>query len=119
MHFIQDSYSHWDYAGNINYGQAQDGFSPDHTNVDPPKAKKMAIDTWDSLNEFGRRKNLCCKREEPDWAAIDKFINIGYDLSGYWGSKWNVLRQISNDQLREKIQALGVPWRSNDGRSVP
>lgn len=98
FHFLQDGYSHYDYAGNETWGQASGGFAPDYTNTDLPKTRRMIADTWDKLNEYGRRKNICCKKEEPDWIAVEKFINL------------------SHKQLRQKIDTLGVPWRSPNGK---
>lgn len=81
FHFLQDSYSHYDYAGNRRIGHGAGGHSPDHPNTNLEKARKMIAETWFWLNEFGRRKNLCCKKEGPDWGKVEQFINIGYDLS--------------------------------------
>lgn len=83
------------------------------------KAMDMAKATWDKLNEFGRGKGLCCKTEEPDWAGIAGFTNIGYDLSTDEGRKADFRHEISDQDLRIKIQLLGLPWRSLNGRSRP
>lgn len=119
FHFLQDSYSHRDFAGNANTGHAKRGHSPDHTNSDPTKAMEMARSTWDKLNQFGREKGLCCDQQDPDCATVSAFNSIGYDLSTTGGQYNNVRHEISDAQLRIKIGILGVPWRSQDGRSRP
>ncbi len=119
FHFLQDSYSHYDYAGNPNIGQATGLFAVDHTNNDPVKAMRMARDTWFWLNQFAKKKNLCCRLEEPDWQIVYKFVMVGYDISTVGGQLDNNIHEISNEQLRRKIEILGVPWRSPNGRSRP
>ncbi len=79
----------------------------------------MAKATWNKLNEFAREKGLCCKAQDPDWATVAAFINVGYDLSTNDGWYNNVRHEISNEQLRLKIGILGVPWRSPNERSRP
>lgn len=76
FHFFQDSYAHYDFAGNARRGHGSAGRSPDHTNVDPDKAMKMAKATWDKLNEFGRDKGLCCKR----WKTLLSLSLLGFHL---------------------------------------
>jgi RHS repeat-associated protein len=119
FHFLQDWFAHYDFAGNPNIGHGRAGHSPDHTNSDPLKALKMAQITWDFLNRFAKEKGLCCTSQDPDWSKVMAFINIGYDLSTVSGWYFNISREISDEQLREKIRILGVPWRSPDGRSRP
>jgi RHS repeat-associated protein len=119
FHFFQDSYAHYDFAGNAYRGQGSAGHSPDHTNGDLKKAMAMAKATWDQLNEFGRVKGLCCKQQDPDWATLAAFINVGYDLSTVDGQLENIRHEISDQDLRTKIQLLGLPWRSYNGRSRP
>ncbi|MGH9873888.1 MAG: RHS repeat-associated core domain-containing protein [Pyrinomonadaceae bacterium] len=119
FHFFQDSYSHRAFAGNANTGHGRAGHSPDHTNGDPTKAMEMARATWDQLNHFGREKGMCCRQQDPDWATVGAFISIGYDLSTKEGRKQDFLHEISDSDLRTKIQVLGVPWRNVNGRSRP
>jgi RHS repeat-associated protein len=121
LHFLQDSFSHYDYAGNVNTGQARDGHSPDHTNVDVGKAMDMALATWDALSRFGSRHGCPCQGSMSiqDWQTVRDFINVGYDLSTGQGRRDDFSREISDEQLRVKIQILGVPWRSHNGRSRP
>jgi RHS repeat-associated protein len=118
LHFLQDSFSHYNYAGNVNTGQAADGYSPDHTNVNPRTAMDMVNATWDALNRYGREKR-CCKQQGPNWAKIAAFINVGYDLSTKEGRDLDFWNEISDEQLRLKIGLLDVPWRSYNGRSRP
>jgi RHS repeat-associated protein len=119
FHFLQDSYSHYDYAGNRNVGQATGLFAVDHTNTDTVKAMQMARSSWFWLNQFAKKKNPCCRPEEPDWQIVYKFVMVGYDLSTVGGQYDNNRHEISNEQLRRKIEILGVPWRSPNGRSRP
>ena len=119
FHFLQDSYAHYDFAGNANTGHGSAGHSPDHTNVDPDKAVNMAKATWNKLNQFGKEKGLCCKQQNPDWDKVGAFISVGYDLSTNEGGYNNIRHEISDEQLRLKIAILGVPWRSFDGRRRP
>ena len=119
FHFDNDSYAHYDFAGNANTGHGKAGHSPDHTNSNPIKAMEMAKSMWDKLNQFGREKGLCCKAQDPDWATVAAFISIGYDLSTADGLYDNFRYEISDAQLRTKISILGVPWRSPDGKSRP
>lgn len=121
LHFLQDSFSHYDYAGNVNTGQARDGHSPDHTNVDVGKAMDMALATWDALSRFGSRHGCPCQGSMSiqDWQTVRDFINVGYNLSTDKGRRDDFWHEISDEQLRLKIQILGVPWRSQNGRSRP
>jgi RHS repeat-associated protein len=119
LHFVQDSYSHYDFAGNANTGQAKGGYSPDHTNSNPTKAMVMARKSWDFLNLFGRSKGMCCKPQEPDWAVVAAFASVGYDLSTRTGRMLDATSPMGPQQLRLKIQILDVPWRSANGISRP
>jgi len=71
---------------------------------------KMAHDTYDKLKEFAKQRGCNCR--EPDWDVVRKFIDVGYDS---WDPREWVWR-VNDDQLREKIGILGVPWRSSTGR---
>ena len=111
LHFMQDGFSHADYAGNDTWGQATGGQRVDHTNFDPKKAMDMAHATFDALRGFGNRNGCGCNGE-PDWKVVQDFIDVGY-------ASWNPLDfgwEVSDAQLRRKIQILGVPWRSSNGR---
>ncbi|MGI9066905.1 MAG: Ig-like domain-containing protein [Pyrinomonadaceae bacterium] len=111
LHFLQDSFSHRDFAGNNTWGQATGGQRVDHTNFDPKKAMDMARATFDALLAFGKRNGCGCNGE-PDWKVVQDFIDVGY-------ARWNPLDfgwQVSDAQLRRKIQILGLPWRSSNGR---
>lgn len=119
FHFLQDSFSHYDFAGNKNIGHGSAQHSADHTNTDPIKAMNMARASWDKLNQFGRDKGLCCKQQDPDWARVAAFISVGYDLSTVEGQYDNRVHEISPEQLRLKIGILDVPWRSANGKSRP
>jgi RHS repeat-associated protein len=111
LHFLQDSYSHREYAGNTTWGQSSGGESRDHTSFDKNKAMEMAHDTYDKLREFGEQRGCRC-HGDPDWNAVGQFIDVGY---GRWDPRelgWHV----TNEQLREKIGILNVSWRSSSGR---
>lgn len=84
LHFLQDSYSHQNYAGNTVIGQAPGGKSVDHTNFDPDRALKMAHDTYDTLRKFGEMRGCKC-HGDPDWDVVRRFIDVGYDTSTKWG----------------------------------
>jgi large repetitive protein len=60
-----------------------------------------------------------CRPEEPDWKIVYKFVMVGYDLSSMRGRHTDNWNEISDEQLRRKIEILGVPWRSQNGRSRP
>jgi len=115
LHFLQDSFSHHDYSGNSVIGQSPGGESVDHTNFDPDKAFKMAIDTYEKLREFGEMRGCRCNGD-PDWEAVKKFISVGYDLSTRKGRAQDFAREVSDEQLRRKIGILNTPWRSPNGR---
>ncbi|HBB98516.1 MAG TPA: hypothetical protein DC054_24300, partial [Blastocatellia bacterium] len=115
LHFLQDSYSHAEYAGNTITGQVTGGESRDHTSFDKDKAKEMAHDTFDRLRSFGETRGCKC-HDDPDWDVVSKFIDVGYDTSTVSGAMGEYGRGVSNEQLREKIGILNVPWRSANGR---
>ena len=96
-------------------GQAPGGKSVDHTNFDPRKAMDMARSTYDALKEFGRLRGCRC-HGDPDWDAVKRFIDVGYDLSTESGRITDFWNDVSNEQLRIKIGILNVPWRSPNGR---
>ena len=81
----------------------------------------MALATWDALRRFGSRHGCPCRGSMSiqDWQTVRDFINEGYDLSTDQGMRDDFWREISDEQLRVKIQILGVPWRSQNGRSRP
>ncbi len=111
LHFVQDSFSHRDFAGNTTWGHVPGGERVDHTNFDPNKAMQAAGKTFDDLKEFGRLRGCKCSGE-PDWTKVREFIDVGY-------RGWNpedIVREVSDSQLRQKIQILNVPWRSSTGR---
>jgi RHS repeat-associated protein len=114
LHFLQDSYSHSEYAGNDTWGQVSGGNSADHTSFEKGKAMDMALDTYNKLARFGEQRGCRC-HGDPDWHAVRRFIDVGYDDS-LLGGLQEVGRGVSNPQLRLKIQILGVPWRSPNGR---
>jgi len=115
LHFIQDSYSHRDFAGNTTWGQTSGGKSVDHTNFDPGKALDMAHDTYDKLKRFGEMRGCPC-HGNPDWDAVRRFIDVGYDLSTPAARAVDFVSDVSNEQLWRKIGILNVPWRSSTGR---
>jgi hypothetical protein len=115
LHFMQDSYSHWDFAGNLIWGQTSGGNSVHHTNFAPQKAMDMAHNTYDDLRKFGEIRGCPC-HGNPDWGLVQKFIDVGYDLTTREGRFDDYRKGVSNDQLREKIGSLKVPWRSTTGR---
>lgn len=87
------------------------GNAVDHTNFDRKKAMDMAHATFDALRAFGKRNGCDCNGE-PDWKAVQDFIDVGYSSGDPRDFSWHV----SDAQLRRKIQILGVPWRSPNGR---
>jgi len=111
LHFEQDSHSHSEFAGNITWGQSSRGEWPDQTSDDPKKAMDMARDTYEKLKRFGEMRGCKC-HGDPDWKKVQDFIDVGF------GSRNPIsfIRGITNDQLRQKIEILGVPWRSPNGR---
>jgi RHS repeat-associated protein len=111
LHFIQDGFSHADYAGNNTWGQATGGQRVDHTNFDPNKAMKMAHATFDALRAFGKQRGCECAGE-ADWGRVQRFIDVGF---GTWNPV-DLIWQVTDAQLRQKIQILEVPWRSPSGR---
>src|SRR5215831_16459594 len=115
LHFLQDSYSHWDFAGYSVWGQTTGGKSVDHTNFAPGKARDMAHSTYDEIRRFAEIRGCRC-HGNPDWNLIDRFIDVGYDLSTPSGRAADFTRDVSDDQLRNKIGILNVPWRSANGR---
>jgi RHS repeat-associated protein len=115
LHFLQDSFSHREYAGNTTWGQSSGINSRDHTSFDPEKAMKMAHDTYDALKKFGEMRGCRCDGD-PDWNLVRKFVDVGYDRTTLLGKGGEYLKGVSDDQLREKIGILGVPWRSHTGR---
>jgi RHS repeat-associated protein len=115
LHFLQDSYSHADFAGNTTWGQTSGGNSVDHTSFDPDKAMKMARDSYDKLKRFGEQRGCEC-HGDPDWEVVRRFIDVGYDRATLLGAGGEYLRGVSNEQLREKIGILNLPWRSQSGR---
>lgn len=114
LHFLQDSFSHRQFAGNVTFGQASKGNTVDHTSFDPKNAEDAAKATWDALEQFARLRG-CHKCAQPDWDRIRKFIGVGYDTypDGWCGE---VFCGVSDAQLRAKIGILNVPWRSPNGR---
>jgi RHS repeat-associated protein len=111
LHFLQDSFSHSEFAGNTTWGQSSRGQSVDHTNFDPGTATQAAGATFNKLKEFGRLRRCNCDGE-PDWRVVKDFIDVGY-------RSWNpadFVWEVSAAQLREKIRILNVPWRSANGR---
>jgi RHS repeat-associated protein len=115
LHFLQDSFTHFDFAGNHTWGQFSAGNTVDHTSFDPKKAMKLARATFEALRAFGRRNGCDCNGE-PDWKLVQDFIDVGYDQSTTGGSFGEVFRGVSDEQLRRKIGLLEVPWRSSTGR---
>ena len=111
LHFLQDSYSHKYFAGNTTWGQTSGGQGVDHTNNDPNKAMDMARASFDALRNFGRQRGCQCNGE-PDWGKVRGFIDVGF---GSWNPA-DFLSEVTDAQLRRKIQILEVPWRSSTGR---
>jgi hypothetical protein len=111
LHFLQDSYSHREYAGNTTWGQIKGGESRDHTSFDKDKALDAAHATYDMLTKFAELRGCKC-HDRPDWDRVKRFVGVGY-------SKWDpreAIWHVDDDQLREKIGILDVPWRSKTGR---
>jgi RHS repeat-associated protein len=115
LHFLQDSYSHHDFAGNTVIGQVPGGERVDHTNFDAKKASDMAHDTYDRLKSFGEMRGCKCDGD-PDWRKVQQFIDVGWDQGSRSGRIADFWKEVSNEQLRRKIEILGVPWRSATGR---
>lgn len=46
----------------------------------------------------------------PDWKVVQEFIDVGYSRRNPAG-----FGDMTDGQLRRKIQLLGVPWRSASG----
>jgi RHS repeat-associated protein len=115
LHFMQDSYSHWDFAGNLIWGQTSGGNSVDHTNFAPGKAMDMAHHTYDDLQKFAEMRGCPC-HGNPDWDLVKRFIGVGYDLSTRAGRAADYAKGVSDDQLREKIDILRVPDRTPSWR---
>ena len=109
LHFFQDSFSHRDFAGNKAYGHLSAVHRPDHTRSNPGKAMDMAHATFDALRAFGKRNGCDCNGE-PDWKAVQDFMDVGYHPRTPLD-----LLDHTDGQLRRKIQILGVPWRSPSG----
>jgi RHS repeat-associated protein len=118
LHFIQDSFSHFDFAGNTTWGQFSAGKSVDHTSFNPDWAFEAAEATYYRIEQFARIRGCNCK-DEPDWQKIREFIKVGYDTTTPLGRNCEILCDVSDEQLREKIRILDVPWRSADGRRQP
>ena len=107
LHFLQDSYSHRDFAGSDTFGQARELHRADHTSADPKKAMDMARATFDNVRAFGRRNGCECDGK-PDWGLVQRFIDVGYPRGSM-----NDFRDITAGQLSRKIQILGVPPRGH------
>jgi RHS repeat-associated protein len=84
LHFIQDSFSHFDYAGNETWGQFTGGNSVDHTHKNVKKAMDMAAITFQALSEYGRQKNCCQpkKMTAADWQTVNEFMKL--ESGGYF-----------------------------------
>jgi RHS repeat-associated protein len=109
LHFLQDSFSHRDFAGNETYGHLSALHRADHTSANTSRAMDMAHASFDALRALGRRNGCGCNGE-PDWNVVQEFIDVGYGR----GSPADFL-DLTAAQLRRKIQILGVPWRSPSG----
>ncbi len=110
LHFLQDSFSHRNFAGQDTYGHLKALHRADHASSDPAKSLEMAHATFDALRAFGRRNGCGCDGG-PSWDLIQAFINIGFgpnDMRGYGNE--------TDAHLRAQIGLLGVPWRSATGR---
>ncbi|HUS12636.1 MAG TPA: Ig-like domain-containing protein, partial [Pyrinomonadaceae bacterium] len=66
LHFLQDSFSHENFAGNDTHGHLAALHHVDHTSTDRDKSKAMAHATFGALRDFGRRKGCGCTGA-PDW----------------------------------------------------
>jgi RHS repeat-associated protein len=114
LHFLQDTFSHREFAGNVTIGQVRKAKTVDHTSFDPKNAMDAAIATFDKLKEFAALRG--CKCGEPDWDKVRRFIGVGYDSTSPVGAAGEIFGNVSDDQLRAKIGILNVPWRSANGR---
>lgn len=66
---------------------------------------------YDKLKRFGELRGCRC-HGDVDWDVVRRFIDVGY-------SRWDpreLVWEVSDEQLREKIRILNVPWRSPTGR---
>jgi len=115
LHFLQDSFSHREFAGNVTIGQVRKGKTVDHTSFDPANAENAARATFDKLKEFGRLLG-CNSCREPDWSKVRRFFSIGYDPTNPVGAAGEIFGDVSDEHLRAKIGVLDVPWRSPNGR---
>lgn len=115
LHFLQDEFSHYDFAGNPVTGQLSKGNSVDHTNYNPAWSMEMAMATWEKLKQYGKNRGCRCLGEmtDADWRTVKEFIDVGYDLSTRTGRVRDKAQGVSNDQLRRKVDILGIrAWRS-------
>lgn len=112
LHFIQDSFSHREYAGHTTRGQAwPGGHKVDQTSFAKMTAFDMAMKAFLDLKAFGKMRGCKCDAG-PDWGRIRAFIAVGWGQMNPIGLAY----ETSDDQLRAKIKLLGVPWRSATGR---
>ena len=110
LHFLQDEFSHYPYAGNPVTGQAETGFAVDHTTFKPEWSMEMARATWEKLKQFAKNRGCRCTGEmtEKDWKTVREFVDVGYDPKTD-GGKWDLLTGgVSDDQLRRKVDILGI-----------
>jgi RHS repeat-associated protein len=119
LHFLQDEFSHFEFAGNPVTGQLSKGHSVDHTNYKPAWSMEMAHATWEKLKQYGKNRGCRCNGEmtDADWKTVKDFIDVGYDQSTEAGRKAAIAFGVSNDQLRRKVNILGIfAWRSRNLR---
>ena len=121
LHFLQDEFSHYLFAGNPVTGQLSEGNSVDHTTYNPWWSMEMARATWEKIKQYGKNRGCPCKGEmtDADWKTVQDFIDVGYDQTTARGRGAAIALGVSDEQLRLKIKILDVPWRSADGRHPP
>ena len=109
LHFMQDSFSHAEFAGRDTWGQTTGGTRVDHTNHDPYRAMTMAHQTFDALKDFSKLRGCDCDGQ-PDWHVVQNFIDVGY-RKGIRDFLWDFFGDVPDEHLRKKIHILGVPMR--------
>jgi RHS repeat-associated protein len=118
LHFLQDEFSHYLFAGNPVTGQLSEGHSVDHTTYNPYWSMEMAKATWEKIKQYGKNRGCPCKGEmsDGDWKIVKDFIDVGYDQTTAGGRAKAIAKGVNDEHLRRKIEILNVPWRSANGR---
>jgi hypothetical protein len=103
LHFMQDSFSHSAYAGNITWGQTTGGYSVDHTHTNVLKGMQMAVLTFKALNVYAQRKCGCeGKMSVADWQKVNDFMKA---------EGGSFFRELNQAEIERKRLILGVPRR--------